>query len=572
MAIRVSTDSVAYFPGERVRVTIEASRGAELVILRGSEVVERRVLSEERVVEEVEVKEAGVYIARVVAGEEVEDAKFIVVERLEHAPRIAIVFHDHQAPNYSPDGSIRESWAFEHIWNHEFKPYYEGGAYYVQAKLLGKWRIRMSLNLSPSLLKQWSDLLDRGVVIDRGGFYECVEPSDERAEMVEETLEMFKELARSGVIDVLTSFYSHPLAGYIADAYGWLDLLSHELRMGREVTEGVMGVEPRGAWLPEMSFSMKLLPILEGEGVEYTVLDGINHFAGALGEKDSVYQLYALKSIKVFFRHTGISDLWSFKYSNVNNVGEAEAGARDLAIRIVAEAHINKAEVLTIALDGENWMVLPRPKPAAAVLLDKLLGYLRRAEELGLIRLVKLCEVVDEIEPRLLVSVPSRSWRGGYEKWLSERRRIQESIWRNVVEAYECFKALQNAVGVTEEDVASLMHVVNSDHIWAEFADEGFSAEWRRVLESRLEGVLSSIRIVGAKGHAVHVMNLLKKSVRVTIYRDSAASLTELKPGLNAIRVEGGVMRIVVRGWRREHQVGKPILIRPKIEGGLQAR
>jgi len=560
----VLTDSVAYCLGGRVRVMIRAPRGGKAVLLRDGEVVDEWPLSGGFSVREFDARRVGTYIVRVEAGGRVETSKFIVLERPEEPPRIAIVFHDHQAPNYSPDGSVREGWAFEHTWNDEFRPYYVGGAYYVQAELLSKWRVKLSANLSPSLLKQWSDLLNRGVVIDRGGFYECVEPDDERAGRVREALERFRALAREGVLEVLTSFYSHPLAGYIADSYGWLDLLREELRVGREVTEEVMGVEPRGAWLPEMSFSMKLLPILEEGGIEYVVLDGISHYTGAVGEKEGIYRLYKIGELAVFFRHTALSDLWSFKYSGVKSPEEAEAGARDLVLRMVVDAYVNRAEVLTVALDGENWMILPAPKPATAVLLDLLLGYLKRAEEQGLVRLVKLCEVVEEVEPLRLVSIPSRSWRGGYDKWVSERSSVQHRIWRNVVEAYEYFKALEHSVGAEEEDLLSLMHAVNSDHIWAEFADEEFSAEWSRALRGKLEGVLSSIKIAGVQGRSIRVVNVHGKPIRVLVYMDGAAGHLELRPGLNTLKAGGGLVRIVIRGWRREYPVGKPLLLRAR--------
>jgi len=169
---------------------------------------------------------------------------------------------------------------------------------------------------------------------------------------------------------------------------------------------------------------------------------------------------------------------------------------------------------------------------------------------------------VEELEPRRLVSIPSRSWRGGYEKWLSEKSSIQERIWRNLVEAYEYFKALENSIGVCEEDLVSLMHAVNSDHIWAEFADESFSADWRRMLEEKLENVLFSIRIVGVQDGSIQIANRLDKPVKVLVYRDGSASLVELKPGLNVIGADGRIVRIVVRGWRSEYQVGKPMLVK----------
>ena len=547
----------AYLPGERVKLLVESAGGGRLTLKRGGETVGVWSVSAGTQVVEVEAGEPGLYEA--LLEPEGLSAHFAVLERPETAPLLAVVYHNHQAPNYSPDGAVREPWAYKHVWEDEFQPYCEGGAYYVQAKLIAKWGLAWNANLSPSLLKQWVDLLERGAVLNSDGVYVSVGPESPAAERVAETLETFWRLAR-GSLEVLTSFYSHPLAGYIAETFGWLDLLAEELELGKRITEQVMGVEPVGVWLPEMSFSMKLVPILAEKGLRYTILDAVSHFAGATGDKGGIYEPYALGDLAIFFRHTGLSDLWSFKYSNVRSREEAEAGARDLALRLVLEAYANRARPLTVALDGENWMILPSPKPATALFLDELLGQLKAAEAKGLVKLVKLSELLGRVELRKLTSVPPRSWRGGYDKWVSELAGVQERIWTNIVEAYELYKALEASVGCGEEEKLALMNAVNSDHIWAEFADESFSREWASALRRKLESVLASIKLEGFAGGKLRLRNALGRSVKVLVREDGHVKEVTLPPGVAELEVEGSVVEILVKGWRREFALCKPIV------------
>jgi len=564
--VRLLAEHSTYLPGERVKLLVESAKGGRLVLKRGQETVGSWSVGSGHQVVEAEALEPGLYEA--VLEPEGLSAHFAVLEQLETEPLLAVVFHNHQAPNYSPDGAVREPWAYKHVWEDEFQPYCEGGAYYVQAKLLAKWGLAWNANLSPSLLKQWVDLLERGAVVNSDGVYVSVGPESPLAERVAETLETFKRLAR-GPLEVLTSFYSHPLAGYIAETFGWLDLLAEELELGKRITEQVVGVEPFGVWLPEMSFSMKLVPLLAESGLRYTVLDAVSHFVGATGDKGSIYEPYALGGLTVFFRHTGLSDLWSFKYSNVKTRYEAEAGARDLALRLVLEAYSNRARPLTVALDGENWMILPSPKPATALLLDELLGQLKAAEAKGLVKLVRMSDLAGRVEPRRLASVPPKSWRGGYDKWVSELASVQERIWANVVEAYELYKALETSVGCGEEEKLALMNAVNSDHIWAEFADEGFSREWALALKRKLESTLSSLKLEGFAGGRLRLRNTLRQAVRVLVREDGRVQEVVLHPGTTELEVGGSVVEIFVKGWRKEFAVCKPIV---KSSKGQTAR
>lgn len=561
---RVFSEYAAYLPGERIRLYVESDKEGKLLLKRSSELVASWGVSSGSEVIEVSVEESGLYEATLEP--ESIHAPFVVLERLEPIPMLTVVFHNHQAPNFSPDGAVREPWAYRHVWDDEFAPHYDGGAYLVQARQLEKWGVRWNANLSPSLLLQWVKLLERGAIVNYDGAYLCVEPCSWRSGRVDECLGIFKRLAEDQM-EVLTSFYSHPIAGYIAEVYGWMDLLREELKLGKAITERILEVEPLGAWLPEMSFSAKLVPLLVEHGIRYTVLDALNHFSGATGDKGSIYEPYSLGELVIFFRHTGLSDLWSFKYSNVPSPEAAEVAARDFALRLILEAYANKAKPLTVALDGENWMILPHPKPAAAVFFDRLLEQLRAAVDRGLVRLVKLSEVLEQAEPRRLVSVPARSWMGGYAKWTSEKRHEQDKIWANLVEAYEVYKALENSAGAGEEELLALLHAVNSDHIWAEFADESFSREWLELLRNRLAAVLNAIKLEGFTCDKLKIRNALDREVKVLVSENGHFREVTLPPGVSEIPVQGSIVEITIKGWSRTFRLGKP-LVREHGGGG----
>jgi len=563
---RFRMDSVAYKLGEKARLTLYAPGEGEVAVYSpsGALVTSWRTAGEEST-EEVVLEDEGVYTVKVRAGGRSAETRFIAVEEVAEKPLLAIVLHDHQAPNYSPDGSIREPWAFTHVWLDEFTPYARGGAYYVQAKLLEKWGTRLTVNLSPSLLAQWVNLLERGAVLNRDGFYESVEADSPRARMVEETLSTFKRLVNGGVVEVLTSFFSHPLAGFIAEYYGWLDLLEDELEAGCEVTSRVFGTSPSGVWLPEMSFSQKLLGILAGAGIRYTVLDGVAHYPEAVGSKQGIFTVYSLGGLGIVFRHTGLSDLWSFKYSSVDDGWTAELDAHDYAFRIAWEALANRARTLAVALDGENWMILPKPKPACPVFLDSLLRLLASLDRGGIVRLSRLQDVFSSVEPTPLLSVPARTWRGGYEKWTSEKVGVQRRIWGTIVEAFEAYSALSNAGVADRGDLFAMMCAVNSDHIWAEFADETFAEEWMGALKRKLDAAISSIKFDGVQDGALIVTNTYGGPIRLKVAWDGEARVITLKPGVNRVRVEGRVVEFSIEGWRRTFRVAKPLIL-----GGAQ--
>jgi hypothetical protein len=411
---------------------------------------------------------------------------------------VAFVWHHHQAPNYFPNGTFHGTWAFRHTYEDEFAPFYEGGAYYVHASILSKYPdVKMTYHLSPSLLQQWDIAINEGWC-EIGG--KCYSSDLPEAGMIREALDMYRNLLSKGQVEVLTSYFAHPIAGYIADKYGWMDLLKLDLLWGLNVTREVMDYDPIGMWSPEMAFSNKLVYLINSTGLRYTVLDGNCHFGGALGEKDDIYITYRLvyngSEIYLVFRDAGLSNVIGFQ--NVfQNEFMARKKAREFARSLVDIALRKGGEgVATIALDGENWMIFSPTQEYTAVYLEELIRSLHELQSRGLLKTVTLEEAFRDYPPeRTLTSVPSTSWLCSWSKWTTERGDQQRRQWALVNQTYQVIMDYVSKYGYDEtyyDALKALIYAVDSDFYWAEFAWEPHVREWSLHAIAIIEEAISS--------------------------------------------------------------------------------
>jgi len=407
------------------------------------------------------------------------------LDHAEHPSNIVIVFHHHQPPNYGPDSVYRSLWPFTYVWRPVLFPY-GLGPYHFHAALLRRLggEVRLVYNLSPSLIRQWYDILERDVRTSSG---EVIESGSELSKVVKETVDLYRELAASGAIEVLTSIYAHTIAGYLVELFGLEDVVRRELEYGYNITKSFMGTDPRGVWLPEMSFSMKLLPVLGSLGLEYTFLDERYHLRAAEGEVGDPYEPYLVQggdgsSIIAFFRDTELSNDIAFSNNYCSDI-HAVKGAYRFAQKILGRCAVSGMKVLTLALDGENWMALSENPPATAVFLETLLSLLKNLSGRGLIKLSTARDVVRSEPPtRKLRYVPSTSWLGSYSKWRGERAEHEE-FWKAVEDRVARFREYTARNGLDERAKSAeraLWHVLDSDYWWAEFWNEEMLSLWMR--------------------------------------------------------------------------------------------
>jgi hypothetical protein len=397
---------------------------------------------------------------------------------------LVFVWHCHQGISMMPDGSFHGAWAFAYVYSSMFEPYFPGGPYALHALLLEKHpRVKFTENLSPSLLWQWAYAARFGY--RAGSAY--VAPNSTQVQAVEELVRRFARLASEGRVELLTSFFNHPIPGYVAEKFDWgLEAVAEQLAWGKALTSSVLNVTPKGAWIPEMFFSMKLVKPMSELGIEYTILDARYHLSAAKGEVGTPYEPYLLTGeggaeLKLLFRDTDLSDFVSF---GVNPSTEEEAVA--LARRFVALALARRLEnpgarVVVVAADGENWLLGNRLK---ALFFDRVLGYVEECEPLLLT--ATAYEALSSIPvKRRLTWVPTTSWAGGDWVWTSRAENAQQ--WDMISKAGECYARIKRECRDPALRLAAgfaLALALNSDVIHREYTMLQHTEAWYRQLEA----------------------------------------------------------------------------------------
>ncbi|MEM3980558.1 MAG: glycoside hydrolase, partial [Ignisphaera sp.] len=396
---------------------------------------------------------------------------------------VILVFHNHQPPNYGPDSIYRAIWPFNYVWRPILFPY-GLGPYHYHAVLLKKLGIGVKLvyNLSPSLIKQWIDIVEKGIKILTG---EVIEPTSDLTKNVKEAINMYRELVHDEIIEVVTSIYAHTIAGYLVDTFNIDDILKRELEYGFNITKSFTSKDPKGIWLPEMSFSMKLIPIIRSVGLEYTFLDEKYHLRAAEGDVKNHYEPYIVgdnpsNGLVVFFRDTELSNDISFANNYCSDI-HAIKGAYNFIYKLLNKCAEENAKVLTIALDGENWMIFSKNPPATAIFLETILLLFKKLGRINIAKLTTAKEALKSIQPvRKLKYIPSTTWLGSYTKWRGEVLE-QEKYWKMVEQIILKFKEYTVKYGFDERAKKAewaLWHILDSDYWWAEFWNEEMILLW----------------------------------------------------------------------------------------------
>lgn len=396
---------------------------------------------------------------------------------------VAFVWHNHQAPNYRPDGVYHALWAFIHTYADEFSPYYRGGAYLVHTYIMSKHpSIKVTYHLSPSLLYQWKQAIKEGYKTTP---YTTVKSPDPRISRIKEALNNYLKLLNEGRIEVLTSFFAHPIAGFLVKRFSRdskivEDMLLWELKGGLNITSNVMGVDPKGAWCPEMFWDMKLISLFHDVGVKYTVLCE-QHFKLSKGERATIYEPYIVKDLKsgksviVFFRDRELSDWIGFK-NNMPTLNNVDANLRSFMLALYKRYLNNPGKLVVIALDGENWMIMSKFPSHAAVFLDKL--YKALEENSDYFKTVTLTEALDKVPPRReLTYVPWGSWIGlTASQWTGG---VKDELWKFIESKLKTIADFTKEHKVNEEVLKRVYEAMaiamDSDYFW--YGEEAESQE-----------------------------------------------------------------------------------------------
>jgi len=467
---------------------------------------------------------------------------------------VAFVWHNHQAPNYYPDGIYHSLWAFIHTYADEFLPYYRGGAYLVHTYIMSKHpMIKVTYHLSPSLLYQWKQAIKQGYKTTP---YTTIKLPDPRVARVKEALDNYAELLSEGRIEVLSSFFAHPIAGFLLKRFSkefetMRSILIWELKRGLNTTLDVMGVSPSGAWCPEMFWNMKLVPLFNETGITYTVLCE-QHFKLSKGEKATIYEPYIVKdaesgkSIIVFFRDRELSDWLGFK-NNMPTLDYVDKNLRGFILALYRRYLSNPGKVVVIALDGENWMIMSNFPPHTAVFLDKLYEELECASEY--FETVTLREALERVPPRRELSyVPWGSWIGlTASQWTGG---IKDKLWEFVEDKLKIvadfLKACEDTPSVLDQVYEAMAIAMDSDYFWygEEVGNQKVIKTWASHAVNLIEEELKKVRVISVKQTdtdeiSIELAGELKYNITLSVtINDKLIDTLKVLPGHREVKLK----------------------------------
>ncbi|MEM4758664.1 MAG: glycoside hydrolase [Desulfurococcaceae archaeon] len=497
-------------------------------------------------------------------------------------PMILFVWHNHQGPNYYYGLNFFAHWHISHFYSDGLGIYYklsddyddiewnDMGTYYLHYYLLKKYeRVKVNLHYSPSLIYQLYVASKLGFTLRTPeGERINVSPDSPLAKVIMDFFNGLKELADQGRVYLMTSCFAHTILGYYIDRYDVSNLIKYDIELGMEWTEKLL-VKTNAIWTPEMAWSDKLIPIYLDLGLSITVLDGTHHFPGASGDKDTIWEPYVIKGpldreLIVFFRDQVVSDRdIGFTNTDWHDPRNADRDARTLYYNIYnihSFKNYDRRPIHVIAADGENWMLFAPSVANGALFLDRIYQYIDKLTLLGIMETGTFADALKVSPPRrVLNSIPSTSWLGGWGKWTAE---ISDQIkaWELMDEAMGKYKSLEFYYETTDyskyktllrttpdfnETVIALIHAMDSDYWWTEFFSMSYIINWLSVFHSYANKLVKvDVSVAFSRGVLVKGID---NEVKITIKNINPYTLRSTKILINIEKLNQTILTVNLR-------------------------
>lgn len=294
---------------------------------------------------------------------------------------------------------------------------------------------------------------------------------------------LYRGLSASGIVELSTSPFYHPLTPLLIDNSCALEASPHlklphirmeaqeeaerQVRTGMDYFESVFGLRPAGIWPPEGAVSEKAVQIFSESGARWIATDeAILHQAvGGEATLEERLRPHRVNGTTVFFRDRMLSDHIGFVYSRWPVQASVDHFIGTL--RQYSETVNCDDAIVLIALDGENaWEYYP---DGGYPFLDALYSAIEKSDFLvpttlsGYLDRFGCSESLDYL--------PCGSWiNGNLETWIGDPIKnrawsMLSSAWYMVREVKEHDSAL---IPLRDFDPASshLMRAEASDWFW----------------------------------------------------------------------------------------------------------
>lgn len=213
-------------------------------------------------------------------------------------------------------------------------------------------------------------------------------------------IQTFLKDHKEGNVELMTTPFDHPILPLIlqnnwTDQNGanitkgiWGNDVNAQLNLGRDIFHYNFGYYPSGQWTPEQTVSNQVVPFLAGNGVKWTSTDQavlsesgkLNATPGTATFYSQLYKPYRILTKNgteiIVFRDSTLSNNWAFNYGNLAKTSGSQAPVNEFMsyLRNIYETvpvKDHRSTLVTVAIDGENWMFeSPFPEDAVPFLQD----------------------------------------------------------------------------------------------------------------------------------------------------------------------------------------------------------
>ena len=218
--------------------------------------------------------------------------------------------------------------------------------------------------------------------------------------------------------ELITSPFYHPIMPLLVEN-GWSGDVLGQLAAGQAQHEALLGTSAVGVWSPEQAVSEGAVSLLGEAGFLWTSVDEglLAQALQATPDANALTTVYAWDGVALFFRDTELSNKISFSYGNK----PANSAVEDFMSEMEAvwtALDDPSDRVLTLAMDGENWMFMAGYPNNGRTFLRALYAALSDADW---IRTVTPAAMLDEAVPTQSLDVlPTGSWAGDLSTWSGE--------------------------------------------------------------------------------------------------------------------------------------------------------
>ncbi len=245
-----------------------------------------------------------------------------------------------------------------------------------------------------------------------------------------EVIKSFQKLAKTGCVEFLAETYSHSLAS-LKDS----DIFERQVKLHDQKIIELFGQKPRVFRNTEMIYSDELGAEIARMGYKAMLTEGAKHILG-WKSPNFLYVNAINNRLKILMRNFKLSDDISFRFSDTN-LPDYPLTADKFINRI--ESTKPNEEIINLFFSYESF---GERQPKESGIFDFLEAFSKKVIENKALKFATPAEVVDELQPVSVVSVPSPI------SWADEERDLTAWLGNKMQkEAFEKLYELKERMG-----------------------------------------------------------------------------------------------------------------------------